>query len=34
VLRRQGISAAGHETMPEFRGTLDSRDVSSGPKSP
>jgi lipopolysaccharide/colanic/teichoic acid biosynthesis glycosyltransferase len=34
VLRRQGISAAGHETMPEFRGTLDSRDVSSEPKSP
>jgi lipopolysaccharide/colanic/teichoic acid biosynthesis glycosyltransferase len=23
ILRRQGISAEGHETMPEFRGTLD-----------
>lgn len=26
VFRRQGISADGHETMPEFRGTLDLRD--------
>ena len=26
VFRRQGISAEGHETMPEFRGTLDLRD--------
>ena len=26
VFRRQGISAEGHETMPEFRGTLDVRD--------
>jgi len=24
VLRREGISAAGHETMPEFRGTAGS----------
>lgn len=30
VLRRHGISAAGHETMPEFRGTLDSRSGPSG----
>jgi len=34
VFRRRGISAAGHETMPEFRGTLDSRNVSSERKSP
>jgi lipopolysaccharide/colanic/teichoic acid biosynthesis glycosyltransferase len=32
VLRRQGISAPGHETMPEFRGTLDSRHKQSEPK--
>jgi lipopolysaccharide/colanic/teichoic acid biosynthesis glycosyltransferase len=32
VLRRQGISAAGHETMSEFRGTLDSRNEPSEPK--
>jgi len=34
VLRRQGISAAGHETMPEFRGKLDSPNVPSEPKNP
>jgi lipopolysaccharide/colanic/teichoic acid biosynthesis glycosyltransferase len=32
VLRRRGISAAGHATMLEFRGTLDARDQPSGPK--
>jgi lipopolysaccharide/colanic/teichoic acid biosynthesis glycosyltransferase len=26
VFRRQGISAAGHETMPEFRGALEAND--------
>ena len=26
LFRRHGISAAGHETMPEFRGTLESRE--------
>ena len=28
IFRPRGISAAGHETMPEFRGTLNSRDQS------
>ena len=32
VLRRQGISATGHETMYEFRGTLDSRNDAGKPK--
>ena len=32
MFRRQGISAAGHETMPEFRGTLDSHNGPSEPK--
>ena len=32
VFRRQGISADGHETMPEFRGTLDLRDQTSESK--
>ena len=32
VFRQQGISAAGHETMPEFRGTLNSRDEPSEPR--
>jgi lipopolysaccharide/colanic/teichoic acid biosynthesis glycosyltransferase len=30
VFRGQGISASGHETMPEFRGTLDAKDGPSG----
>jgi lipopolysaccharide/colanic/teichoic acid biosynthesis glycosyltransferase len=30
VLRRHGISAAGHATMEEFRATVDARDQSSG----
>jgi lipopolysaccharide/colanic/teichoic acid biosynthesis glycosyltransferase len=32
VIRRQGISAAGHETMPEFRGTAASWNEPSEPK--
>jgi sugar transferase EpsL len=32
VLRRRGISASGHETMYEFRGTLDSRNDAGKPK--
>jgi lipopolysaccharide/colanic/teichoic acid biosynthesis glycosyltransferase len=32
VLRRQGISAAGHETMPEFRGARDAPDRAGGPE--
>jgi lipopolysaccharide/colanic/teichoic acid biosynthesis glycosyltransferase len=32
LLRRQGISAAGHETMPEFRGTLDAQNEPNEPK--
>jgi lipopolysaccharide/colanic/teichoic acid biosynthesis glycosyltransferase len=32
IFRPQDISAAGHETMPEFRGTPDSRDESGQPK--
>jgi hypothetical protein len=32
MFRPRGISAAGHETTPEFRGTLDSRDDSGEPK--
>jgi lipopolysaccharide/colanic/teichoic acid biosynthesis glycosyltransferase len=31
MFRGQGISASGHETMPEFRGTLDAKDGPSGP---
>jgi lipopolysaccharide/colanic/teichoic acid biosynthesis glycosyltransferase len=34
VLRGQGISAPGQETMSEFRGTLDSRDGPSERKKP
>ena len=34
MFRPQGISAAGHETMPEFRGTLNSHDQSGEPKKP
>jgi lipopolysaccharide/colanic/teichoic acid biosynthesis glycosyltransferase len=32
VFCRKGIAAANHETMPEFRGTLDTRDRPSGPR--
>jgi lipopolysaccharide/colanic/teichoic acid biosynthesis glycosyltransferase len=32
VLRGQGVSAAGHATMEEFRGTADAGDQSSGPQ--
>jgi lipopolysaccharide/colanic/teichoic acid biosynthesis glycosyltransferase len=32
VFRRHGISATGHETMPEFRGTFDARDQPKEPK--
>jgi lipopolysaccharide/colanic/teichoic acid biosynthesis glycosyltransferase len=34
VLHRHGISAVGHETMPEYLGMLDSRKVPSEAKSP
>jgi hypothetical protein len=32
VLRRQGISAAGHETIFKFRGALQSRNERGDPK--
>jgi hypothetical protein len=32
VLRQRGISASEHETMYEFRGTLDSRNDAGKPK--